>query len=128
MTIRRVMNTDLIVATADMPLHTAAKLLIDHHITGLPVVDAAGHAVGVITEMDFIMAVGEPHRPVRVVGDLMTADPFTIAVDAPLHDVFDCLMTHPFRRVLICDGAALVGLVSRTDLLPIILEDFVAPA
>ncbi len=64
----------------------------------------------------------------RSVGSIMTREPVTIAVDAPLVEVFDCLMEHDFRRVLIHQEGKLVGLVSRADLMPAILEALVERA
>lgn len=122
MTIRRVMKSDLIVATPQMPLKQAVQLLIDHRISGMPVVDDDRHIVGVISEMDLIATLGEPHRTFRTVADVMTSNPVSIGVDEDLVRVYDVLMTHTFRRVLIHDGNKLVGLVSRADLIPIILE------
>jgi len=127
MTVRDTMKRDLIVVRADTPVAEAARLLIEHHITGLPVVDAENNIVGVITEMDLMRTLGEPHRVWKTVHELMTPDPFTIAVSEPLHVAFDCLMTHSFRRVLIEDKGKLVGLISRTDLLPSILEHLTHP-
>lgn len=122
MTVRALMTTDLVSVSPDTPLAEATRLLIRHRITGLPVVDADQRIVGVITELDLIRTAAEPHVPWRTVGQLMTPDPTTVNVDAPLVAVFDCLMTHSFRRVLVEDGGRLVGLISRSDLLPTILD------
>jgi CBS domain-containing protein len=123
MSIRRIMKSKLIIATPQMQLHRAVALLIEHKISGLPVVDDSNTIVGVITEADLIRTCAEPHRTFRTVGELMTPNPFMIWVNAPLVDVFDCLMTHSFRRVLIHDKRKLVGLVSRADVMPDILQD-----
>lgn len=125
---RDLMKVNLVTATEDMPLSEAARLLIENRITGLPVVDGAKRIVGVITEMDLMRTLAEPHQPWHVVADLMTQHPVTVAADAPLHDVFDCLMSHNFRRVLIEEEGKLVGLISRTDLLPTILEHLTDPS
>ena len=123
MTVRMLMTADDLVAVGpETPLTEAAQLLIRHRITGLPVIDADGRIVGVITEFDLIRTAAEPHVPWRTVRQLMTPNPTTIHVDAPLSEVFDCLMTHTFRRVLIEDGGRLVGLISRSDLMPTILD------
>jgi len=127
MTVRETMKTNLVVVRADTPLVEAAELLIEHRITGLPVVDVDHRLVGVITEMDLIRMVGEPHRNWTTVGELMTPNPVTLDAGDPLHEAFDCLMTHSFRRVLVVENGKLVGLVSRTDLLPEILEQLKHP-
>jgi CBS domain-containing protein len=123
--VREIMSTDLVVATPDMPLSQAARLLVENRITGLPVIDRGQHIVGVITERDLIRTVAEPHESWHTVEQLMTRAPYTVHVDAPIHEVFDCLMTHSFRRVLVEDGGCLVGVVSRTDLMPEILAHLI---
>jgi len=52
----------------------------------------------------------------------MTPDPQTLDVNAPLVDVFDILMANDFRRLLIHEKGKLVGVVSRADLMPALLE------
>jgi CBS domain-containing protein len=127
MTVRETMKRDLIVVRPDTTVAEAARLLIEHRITGLPVVDAQHRIVGVISEMDLMRTLAEPHRVWRVVAELMTSRPLTVSADAPLHEAFDCLMTHSFRRVLVEEEGRLVGLISRTDLLPSILEHLTHP-
>ena len=122
MAIRDIMKTDLITVQPTTSLQDAVQLLLTHKISGLPVVDSSNNVVGVMSEMDLINTLGEPHRTFRTVADIMTADPVTIAVDKPMVDVYDCLMTHTFRRVLIHNEGKLVGLISRADLMPTILE------
>lgn len=119
-TIRDVMSPDPISIGPDSPITEAISMLIEHDISGLPVVEPGGAIVGVLSEKDLLKVFHDPGAP--NVGALMTTDPITIAVDAPLVEVVDCLMAYDFRRVLIHEGGRLVGLVSRTDLMPIILE------
>ena len=121
-TAREVMQTQLITVTEQTPLSEAITLLMTHRISGLPVVDEDSRLVGLITEKDLLRACYEDPGAFRAVGDLMSRDIRTFQADAPLADLCDCLMTHHFRRVPILEGDRLVGLVSRADLLPTILE------
>ncbi len=50
-----VMTTPVLSVTVDTPLQNAVKLLSDHHISGLPVVDADGALVGELTERDLMV-------------------------------------------------------------------------
>jgi tRNA nucleotidyltransferase (CCA-adding enzyme) len=118
--IRTIMSAAPISARPEWPLDRAIELLIEHGISGLPVVDAENRIVGVLSEKDLLALFGG--RDSQVVGDLMTADPITFSVDAPLVEVVDCLMTYDFRRILIHDRGKLAGLVSRADLMPVILD------
>jgi CBS domain-containing protein len=119
-TIRDVMTERPITVGPETPLHEAIELLIEHNISGLPVVDADGTITGVFGDRDLLKVFYEPEA--HTVRSVMTTDPETISVDAPLVEVFDYLMSSDFRRVLIHDNHKLVGLVSRADLMPPILD------
>ena len=121
-TAREIMQTQLITVTEQTPLSEVIALLMAHHVSGLPVVDGDARLVGIITEKDLLHVCHEEPGAFRVAGDLMSRELRAFQVDAPLADLCDCLMTHHFRRVPILEGDKLVGLVSRADLLPTILE------
>ena len=119
-TIRDIMTEDPIRCRPETSLHEVVQLLIDNSISGLPVVDENDTIVGVLGDRDLLKVFYEPEA--YTVQSVMTQDPVTISVDAPLVDVFDYLMSNDFRRVLIHDRNKLVGLVSRADLMPPILN------
>ena len=118
-TVRSVMKTDLLTVTPETPIKEAVTLLIDHHISGLPVVDDQGMIVGVLSEKDVLRVL---YEDIANVGQIMTADPETVSADAPLVEVFDVLMANDFRRVLIHERGKLAGLISRADLMPAVLD------
>lgn len=119
-TILAVMQPDPIVIKCGETLHRALELLIENNISGLPVVDDEGGLVGVLSEKDLLKIFHEPDA--HSIESVMTFDPVSMPVDAPLVDVVDCLMSNDFRRVFIHDDAKLVGLISRADLMPAILK------
>jgi CBS domain-containing protein len=119
-TISDIMQPRPIVIRRDGSLHRTLELLIENKISGLPVVDDKGQLVGVLSEKDLLKIFSEVGS--HSVESIMTRDPVSISVDAPLIDVVDCLMSNDFRRVFIHDQQKLVGLVSRADLMPAILE------
>ncbi len=121
-TARDVMKTQLVTVTQETPISEAIALLLQHRISGLPVVDGDFNLVGILTEKDLLRVCYEAQGSFQKVGDLMSCDVRTFQLDAPLEDVCDCLMTNHFRRVPILDGEKLAGLVSRADLLPTIME------
>jgi len=120
------MKRGVIVATPAMSLVEATQLLITNKITGLPVIDSQQHIVGVITEMDLIGVLAAPHLNLSTVAQAMTPDPVSVDINEPLQLVLDCLMTHDFRRVFVSDQEQLVGVISRTDLLPCILKELMS--
>lgn len=118
--IREIMQPRPIVTTRDESLHRAVELLITNSISGLPVVDGEDRLVGVLSEKDLLKVFYEPDA--HSVESVMTEDPISLSVDAPLVDVVDCLMANDFRRVFIHEHGKLVGLISRADLMPAILK------
>jgi CBS domain-containing protein len=121
-TAREVMVTELITVTEETPITESINLLMKHGISGLPVVDDKFHLVGIITEKDMLRVCHEEKGSLRVVGDLMTRQVRTFQQDDSFANLCDCLLANNFRRVPILAGDKLVGLVSRADLLPTILE------
>ncbi len=122
-TIRDVMQPRPIAIRRDEALHRALELLIDNKISGLPVVDDEGRLVGVLSEKDLLRIFSEPD--LQSIDSVMTHNPVSFSIDTPLVDVVDCLMAKHFRRVFIHDKTKLVGLISRADLMPAILEALV---
>jgi CBS domain-containing protein len=104
----------------ESPLNRAVALMIEHGISGLPVVDAEGRIVGALNESDLLKILYEPHA--TNVASVMTRDPAVVSVRAPLVDLVDQLMASDFRRVLVQEDGKLVGIVTRSQLLPAILE------
>lgn len=122
-TIQDVMQSAPIVVRPEDSVRQALELLIGNDISGLPVTDDSGRIVGILSEKDVLKLFYEPDA--RTVESVMTRDPVKVSVDSPLVDVVDCLMANDFRRVLIHEGDKLVGLVSRADLMPAILDALV---
>jgi CBS domain-containing protein len=63
-----VMRREVLVVTGDTPIHEAIALMVENHLGALPVVDADGHLVGILTEMDFLLhlyrdVTGAPYLP-----------------------------------------------------------------
>jgi acetoin utilization protein AcuB len=58
LTVREIMTASVIVVDPDRPIGEAARIMIDHKIGALPVVDE-GRLVGIVTESDFVRAMAE---------------------------------------------------------------------
>lgn len=121
-TVREVMQTELVTVRPDAPVRDAIMLLLRHRISGLPVVDAQRRLLGVVTEKDLMRLLYEEPGRITRVEQVMTRRVRTFQGDAPLAQVCDCLLANHFRRVPILDGERLVGLISRADLMPTIHE------
>ncbi|MFA7386817.1 MAG: CBS domain-containing protein [Thiohalobacteraceae bacterium] len=130
---------------ASTSLAEAAHVLVTGKISGLPVVDDRDKLVGVITEADFLRALGVPsHHPTHslwqtlenmfahpvemqepdgLVADLMIADPVTVLPDQTLHEVLEVMKKNKIKRVIVCDqDRRVLGIVTRSDLVRVFFD------
>lgn len=141
-----IMTRSVITVAPSTPILEAITLMLEKRISGLPVVDAAGVLVGIVTEGDFLRRAEtgtEKKRPRwlqflrsttqiadeyvrthgRRVADVMTADVITVPETALLEDVVSGMERHHVRRLPVVDSTQhLVGVVSRTDLLRALID------
>lgn len=109
--VREIMTRDVLTVPPEMPVKEVANILAEKRITGLPVVDAAGQVVGVISELDIISRQG------KTASDIMTAQVISATEDADVQEVANLFSSRRIRRVPILADGKLVGLVSRSDLM-----------
>jgi CBS domain-containing protein len=135
-----VMTTNVVSVKPDMTVREAAKVLVDHGISGVPVIDAeTDSVVGVLSEGDLLhraeLGTHERRRSwwldrfsanrdaedyVKAhgakVADVMTRDVVSVDVDTPLSEVANILETRRIKRVPVTKDGKLVGIVSRANL------------
>jgi len=135
-----VMTTDVITVSPDATVRDIATLLHSKRISGVPVVDAAGHILGIVTEGDLVLreAIAGEHRrswwlslfddPTvlardyakthgRVAKDIMTTSVISVGPTAPLSEIAKTLERHRIKRVPVIKDDKLVGIVTRSNLL-----------
>ena len=105
-----IMTTDIATVRPDTPTENAARLMFSRAISGTPVVDEHGKLVGVVTEFDIIAKEG------RTVSEIMTSDVVTVGEDTDAETVAQILISRRVRRVPVVRDGAVVGIVSRSDL------------
>ncbi len=133
MLVREVMSTSVRSVSAGAAVDEAMRLLSTHRITSLPVVEGEagvdGRVVGILSEADVLRHVlsGDPRahlRPIaststpvvaRVVRDLMTAEPYLTRPGADVREVAEAMLAHGWKSVPVVDAGALVGVLSRSD-------------
>jgi len=116
------MIADLLAIRTDATVEEAIRSLLDHRVSGAPVVDEQGCLVGIISEFQLIEAIYRPEVKQEQVRDLMTKDVITVTEDAALSEVANLLLLHRIRRVPVVRAGQLVGIVTRRDLLRCTLE------
>lgn len=113
------MTSPVITVSADASTQQVAEILIEHRISGLPVVDAAGTLLGLISEHDLLSKTG------AVVSDLMTTAVISVTVDCAADDIRHLLVDRRIRRVPVVQEGRLVGIVSRHDLVSVMATEWV---
>jgi CBS domain-containing protein len=129
------MTRRVVTITPDTTLLAAAKLMLEHRVGGLPVLDASGRMIGVFSESDLLREEGEdgspwlqmmvgpdgkpaepPRLDARKVGDVMTRQLITIAPGASIAQACRLLHEHRLRRLPVVESDKLVGMIARADL------------
>ncbi len=122
---RDVMSNGVMSLAADATMIEAARLLVNCHVSAMPVVDEAGRMVGIVSEADLLgcmadadeATVGCPAVNSRKVADMMTRDVITADEDTPVTALAKLMTERRVKRLPILRDGAVVGIVSRIDLL-----------
>ena len=130
-----VMTTGAAIVRPDASLAEAARIMLEHRISGLPVVDAEGKLVGIVTERDFLRKDGERPRWIdillskasaqitaselrnRRVEEVMSKNPICIGVETPVDEIIELIERHRVKRLPVVANGNVVGIVSRANLL-----------
>lgn len=139
------MTSNVETVTPETGLREAAQLLLKLKISGLPVVNSENKLVGIVTEADFLSAMGIPcHHPAHsvwqtletmfstsprnsilpsVVADIMSSQTVTTDLKSTLHDVIDTMKRHHVKRVVVInDEKNVMGIITRSNLVRILLQ------
>jgi CBS domain-containing protein len=98
----------------------AVRALIEHSVSGVPVVDSRGRYRGMFTErcaMQVMLDAAYEPLPVTDVASFMDRDAQTIGPDTQLMSVAQVFLLTPFRRLPVLEKGKLIGMVSRQDVL-----------
>jgi CBS domain-containing protein len=116
-----------VTATADITVAAAARLMKEHRIGALLVLQE-GRLAGIFTERDAlfrVIAEGRDPKKTRI-AEVMTANPRTIAPDRPFGHALHLMYEGGFRHVPVVDNGRPLGVVSSRDALGPDLQQFVA--
>lgn len=140
MKVSDVMTPGVISITPEATILEAIRLMLQNHISGLPVIDDKENLVGVVTEGDFLrrtetaterkrprwleflvgpgkLANEYVHTHGRKIEEVMTRNPVTVPEDTPLDEVVRLMERRQIKRVPVVRGGKVVGIVSRANLL-----------
>jgi CBS domain-containing protein len=138
MHVREIMTTSVATVRAVTPLKDVARELLEREVSGMPVVDADGQVVGVISEGDLVARQAGPERrrrhallawllerrrgdeqlklEARLAGDAMTAPAITIEPFWSVAGAAQQMVAHGVKRLPVVQHGRLVGIVTRADL------------
>jgi CBS domain-containing protein len=137
---RDVMTQPVTSVEADTSVDVAIRLMLQKKISGLPVIDASGSLIGMVTEGDFLRRAeaGTQHRHSRwldflmgpgllaeqytkshgrKVGEVMSREVKSVDEHTQLGDIVSMMERHHIKRVPVLRGKKLVGIVTRANLL-----------
>jgi CBS domain-containing protein len=125
-----VMTMDPVTIGVEESVEAAERLMASYGIRGLPVVDADGHLVGVVSQTD-LMFEGGPSLSQLVrgrisklrVGELMSSPPVTVGMSATLSEAARLMRDERVHRlVVVNDDARPIGVLSATDYVALIAD------
>lgn len=140
MLVENVMTSPVISISPSTTIAEAARLMLSHRISGLPVVSEDGALIGMVSEGDFLRrgelgteqkrswwlelfsSQGQAAEDYvrahgRKVGEVMTKGVFTTNREASLEEVVELMSRHGIKRLPVVENGKLLGIVSRSDLL-----------
>ena len=136
----QIMTRPVITVTPETSIVEAANIMLQKHVSGLPVVDATGKLVGIVSEGDFIrrseigtqrkrgrwlrfiLGPGKSasdfvHEHGRKISEVMTRSPLTITEDTALAEIVELMEKNNVKRLPVIRADMVVGIVSRANLL-----------
>ncbi len=120
---RDIMSKDVISVKNETPILEAIKILVENHISGLPVVKDDMTLTGILSEKDAIVLFYESDEADnKTVSDYMTSPAVCFEESEALLNVCDFLAKNIFRRVPITSNGKLVGIISIRDVLKSVLQ------
>ncbi|CAN5308124.1 CBS domain-containing protein [soil metagenome] len=137
---RQIMTRNVITVLPNTSILAAAELMLRSHVSGLPVLDASGDLVGIVSEGDFLRRseIGTQRRRSRwlqfftspgqladdfvtergrKVADVMTRDPITVDEETRLEALVSQMERNGVKRLPVLRDGKLAGIVTRSNLL-----------
>jgi CBS-domain-containing membrane protein len=151
MNVADIMTRTVISVTPETPIEEVARLMLQHRISGLPVVDPSSAVVGIVTEgdllrrtetgterrhahwLEFLISPGRLARDyananARKAGEVMTEDVAAVAPQDTLDTVVGLMEHRHVKRLPVIDAGRLVGIVSRANLVQALVRNLPKPA
>ena len=148
LTAKDIMTTDIVTVSPETDVSQAARLLLEKHINGIPVVDSSGGIVGILCQSDLIAQQKKISLPSLFtlldgfisfsstknldmefkkiaaikVSEAMTADPITVSPDTVIEEIATLMVNRGFHTVPVIQDGKLVGIIGKEDVLKTIIS------
>jgi CBS-domain-containing membrane protein len=133
MKVTDIMSRPVITVSPETPVKEAARLLVEHGISALPVLDSKGRLAGIVSEADLMPMQTRPDprtqaTPLshsagttpRSVAEVMTRSVLTLSAASEVSQAARAMLDAGIKRMPVMRGRRLVGIVSRRDLMRVI--------
>ena len=127
------MSTRPVTVTADTTMSEALRIMRQGHVRRLPVLDADGRMVGIVSEKDLLYASPSSATSLSIyemhdmltrlkVSELMTRDVITVTPDTLLEDAARIMVDNVIGGLPVLQDDKLVGIITQTDIFKVFLE------
>lgn len=116
MNAKDIMTRDIITVSPTMNVKNLAMALIKNQISGAPVAGKNGKIVGVVSEADIIAKKGKDVR------SIMSKKVVSVSEDTSVEEIARLMTAHAIKRVPVMKDGAIVGVVSRADIISAIAQ------
>lgn len=133
MKVIEIMSQPALTVMPETTIKAAAQLLVEHGISGLPVVDSTGRLVGIVSEADLISieerpdprSQATPLAPTagstpRTVAEVMTRKVVAVTAETEVAQAAKTMLNSDVKRVPVVNGRRVIGILSRGDLVKVI--------
>ncbi|MFZ3171177.1 MAG: CBS domain-containing protein [Carboxydocellales bacterium] len=143
-----IMTTEVVTVTPEDTVEEVVKIISERGISGIPVVDASGKLVGIVSEGDIITRSKNLQIPTHIqllggviylestkklesdlrkmvafqVKDLMTSKVFTVSSEAPVAEIATIMTEEQVNRIPVVENGKVVGIVSRADIVRTLIK------
>jgi acetoin utilization protein AcuB len=133
MLVRERMSCNPVTIRADETITEALRVMRESQVRRLPVVDAEGGPVGIVSEKDLLYASPSPATSLSIyemhyllsrlsVAELMSTELITVAPDTPLEEAARIMADNKIGGLPVVEGGKLVGIITETDIFKVFLE------
>lgn len=115
--VKQLMTSEVVSVNPDDSIEEAISRMLKHGLSSLPVLDASGHPLGIVSEFDLLELVWNPKTDQDKVYHYMTREVHTVDEGTDLGSVAETFRVLSIRRMPVVRQGRMVGIIAREDLL-----------